>query len=150
MKLRFIITILWVWTIATGNTVFAQSNTLFGGQGATSIDIDIKPGDDDNIVRASANRIIRVALFASENLDINTINPRTIRLNGVDVLLVGKSDKSLCKQTDMNGDDLLDLLCDVRTTGFRVGEGEYRIIIKASSYTGESFQGEDRIRIVLN
>lgn len=112
--------------------------------------IDIKPGDPNNIVRASSGRVIPVAIFGSNDLSITTINPRTIRLNGVDVALVGKSDKSLCYQTDINDDSYEDLVCDLHTTGFKIGEGEFKIIIKAATYTGESLKGEDRIKIVDN
>ncbi len=112
--------------------------------------IDIKPGDPKNIVRASSGRVIPVAIFGSSDLNVTAVNPRTIRLNGVDVALVGKSDNSLCRQTDINDDGYEDLVCDVHTTGFKVGEGEFRIILKAATYHGESLKGEDRIKIVGN
>jgi len=131
-------------------TVTAQASNLFGGQGRTAMTIDIKPGDSKNIVRASSGRVIPVAIFGSSELNVTAINPRSIRLNGVDVMLVGKSDKSLCRQADINDDSYEDLVCDVHTTGFKVGEGEFMIIIKATTYHGESLTGEDRIRIVRN
>jgi hypothetical protein len=109
--------------------ITAQASKLFGEQGPTTMTIDIKPGSD---------------------LDVIAINPRTIRLNGVDIMLVGKSDKSLCHHTDINDDSYEDLICDVRTTGYKVVEGEYTIILKAATYNGESLRGEDRIRIVGN
>lgn len=130
--------------------VIAQASSYFGDFELHAMTIDIKPGDAENIVRASAGRVIPVAILGSKDLDVTAINPRTIRLNGVDVMLVGKSDKSLCRQTDINDDGHEDLVCDVRTTGFRVGEGEYRIIIKASTYSGETLTGEDRLEIVRN
>jgi hypothetical protein len=167
MAVRVFATMLWTWAgvssaAATGSnspdlaqtaghfTILAQSSNLFGGYGPTAMTIDIKPGDAKNIVRASAGRVIPVAIFGSSNLNVTAINPRTIRLNGVDVMLVGKSDKSLCRQADINDDSYEDLVCDVRTTGFKVGEGEYKIILKASTYNGESLAGEDRIKIVRN
>ena len=131
-------------------TIIAQSSNRFGGYGPTAMIIDIKPGDAKNIVRASSGRVIPVAILGSGDLNVTAINPRTIRLNGVDVMLVGKSDKSLCHQTDVNDDGYEDLVCDVRTTGFKVSEGEYKIILKASTYNGESLAGEDRIKIVRN
>jgi hypothetical protein len=131
-------------------TIIAQSSNLLGGYGPTAMTIDIKPGDAKNIVRASSGRVIPVAILGSGDLNVTAINPRTIRLNGVDVMLVGKSDKSLCHQTDINDDGYEDLVCDVRTTGFKVSEGEYKIILKASTYNGESLAGEDRIKIVRN
>jgi len=130
--------------------IAARESNLFGGHGPTAMTIDIKPGDSTNIVRASSGRVIPVAIFGSRDLDVTAINPRTIRLNGVDVMLVGKSDKSLCRQIDINDDSYEDLVCDVRTTGFKVGEGEFKIILKAATYSGESLRGEDRIKIVLN
>ncbi len=112
--------------------------------------IDIEPGSPENIVRAGARRVIPVAIFGSSDLDVVAINPRTIRLNGVDIMLVGKSDKNLCHKADINDDSYEDLVCDVRTTGYKVIDGEYTIILKAGTYNGESLRGEDRIRIVGN
>ena len=168
MKIRILVIMLWTWVAissasATESSILdlgktdgyfaitAQSSNLFGGSGPAAMAIDIKPDDSENIVRASSGRVIAVAIFGSKNLNVTSINPRTIRLNGVDVMLVGKSDKSLChRPTDINGDSYEDLVCDVHTTGFRVGEGEFKIILKAGTYNGESLRGEDRIRIVAN
>ena len=130
--------------------ITAKASKLFGDQGPTPMMIDIKPGSPENVVRAGAKRVIPVAILGSSDLDVIAINPRTIRLNGVDIMLVGKSDKSLCHQADINDDSYQDLVCDVRTTGYKVVEGEYTIILKAGTYNGESLRGEDRIRIVSN
>ena len=128
--------------------IIAQANILFGEQQPTTIAIDIIPGSTENIVRPGAWRLLPVAILGSAELEVTSINPRTIRLNGVDIMLVGKSDKSLCVEKDINDDSYRDLLCDVRSTGFKIGEGEYAIIIKAGTYSGESLRGEDRIKIV--
>ena len=167
LAVRIFATMLWTWTGASNAattgvsnpeseqvdgqfTITAQASNLFGGHGPTLMTIDIKPGDTKNIVRASTGRVIPVVIFGSSDLNVTAINPRTIRLNGVDVMLVGKSDESLCRQTDINDDSYKDLVCDVRTTGFKVGEGEFKIILKAATYDGESLRGEDRIKIVHN
>jgi len=167
-KIGILVTIFWAWagissasatessSLGLGKpggyfAIIAQSSDHYGGRGPTAIAIDIIPDDSKNIVRTSAGRIISVAIFGSESLDVTAINPRTIRLNGVDIMLVGKSDKSLChRPADINGDNYEDLVCDVKTTGFRVGEGEFKVILKAGTYNGETLQGEDRIRIVVN
>jgi hypothetical protein len=165
IALRILATLILTWAVISGATangagspdseqageqftIMAQASNLFGGHGPTTMTIDILPGDSNNIVRASSGRVIPVAIFGSSDLNVIAINPRTIKLNGVDVMLVGKSDKSLCRQTDINDDGYEDLVCDVRTTGFKVGEGEFKIIIKAATYNGESLIGEDRIKIV--
>jgi len=165
--MRVFATMLWTWAGAsiaapTGNisldpvqtdgpfAITAQASKLFGEQGPTTMTIDIEPGSPDNIVHAGSKRVIPVAIFGSSDLDVIAINPRTIRLNGVDVMLVGKSDKNLCHKADINDDSYEDLVCDVRTTGYKVIDGEYTIILKAGTYNGESLRGEDRIRIVGN
>jgi len=167
IAVRLFATMFWTWAgvsnaVATGVTspdleqvdghfaITARASNLFGGHEPNAMTIDIIPADPKNIVRTSSGRVIPVAILGSSDLDVTEINPRTIRLNGVDVMLVGKSDKSLCRQTDVNDDGYEDLLCDVRTTGFKVGEGEFRIILKASTYNGESLTGEDRIKVVRN
>jgi hypothetical protein len=111
----------------------AQASGLFGGDESASMQIDIMPDSEENVL---------------SGLDVNAINPRTIRLEGVGVMLVGKSDKSLCRQLDLNADGYIDLLCDVRTTGFRVDEGDYTIRIKAETYDKSVLRGEDKLKIV--
>jgi hypothetical protein len=167
IAVRILATMFWTWAgiynaAATGVgspdleqvgghfAIIAQASNLFGGHGPTAMTIDIMPGDSKNIVYASSGRVIPVAIFGSSDLNVTAINPRTIKLNGVDVMLVGKSDRSLCRETDINDDGHEDLLCDVRTTGFKVGEGEFKVILKAATYKGESLLGEDRIKIVRN
>lgn len=141
MIIRIFIIMLWAWAGV------CYASNLYGGREPTDIKIDIKPDDATNIFRPNSSRVISAAIFGSKDLDIISINPRTIRLNGVDIMLVGKSDKNMCRSEDINDDSFQDLVCDVRTTGFRVGEGEFDIIIKASTYTGESLEGRDKIRI---
>lgn len=128
--------------------LLAQSSRLFGGEPESSMEVDLVPGSAENTVNPSQGRSIEVAVLGSNKLDVGDINPRTLRLKGADVLLVGKSDKSLCRQQDINGDGLLDLVCEMRTTGFRVDEGEYRILIEAETYDKASLKGEDRLRVV--
>ena len=105
----------------------AQASGLFGGDESASMQIDIMPDSEENVLSTKS---------------------RTIRLEGVGVMLVGKSDKSLCRQLDLNADGYIDLLCDVRTTGFRVDEGDYTIRIKAETYDKSVLRGEDKLKIV--
>lgn len=128
----------------------AQASQLFSGDPSSSMQIDIKPESEVNTITTNARRVIPVAIMGSPTLDVNSINPRTISLRGVDVMLVGKSDKSLCKQLDINADSHLDLVCDVRTTGFRVNPGSYTIRLKAETYDKTTLRGEDHLRIIKN
>jgi len=136
--------------IASQDLQLAQSSNLFGGDPSSSMQIDVIPEAETNIIVRNSGRVIPVAIMGSPSLDVVSINPRTITLEGVDVMLVGKSDKSLCKQVDINADGHLDLLCDVRTTGFRVKEGSYTIQLKAKTYDKTALRGTDQLRVVGN
>lgn len=125
----------------------AQSSQLFGNPDALSMQIDLLPEQEDNVIKKRSGRVVPVAILGSADLDTGSINPRTIRLEGIGVMLVGKSDKSLCRQLDINADGHLDLLCDVRTTGFRVDPGEYGIRLKAETWDKGTLLGEDRLEI---
>ena len=125
----------------------AQSSQLFGNPDALSMQIDLLPEQEQNVIKRRSGRVVPIAILGSADLDTGSINPRTIRLEGIGVMLVGKSDKSLCKQLDVNADGYLDLLCEVRTTGFRVDAGEYRILLKAETWDKETLLGEDRLKI---
>ncbi len=133
-----------------GELQLAQSSELFGGEVENAMQVDIRPGHDDNIVDPRAGRVIPLAILSHPGLDPNDINPRTITLEGVGVLLVGKSDKSLCHQADVNGDGLLDLICNVHITGYRVAPGEYMIRVEAETYDKLRLNGEDIIRVPGN
>jgi len=137
-------------SIAAADFMLAQSSQLFGADPSSSMQIDIIPGTKDNLIKRNSGRVIPVAIMGSSSLEVVSINPRTITLEGIDVMLVGKSDKSLCKQVDINSDGHLDLLCDVRTTGFRVKEGSYVIRLKAETYDKASLRGKDQLKIVGN
>lgn len=135
---------------ASPDVQLAQSSRLFGGDTSASMQIDIKPGSEPNTISTNFGRVIPVAILGSPTLDVESINPRTIRLEGVEVMLIGKSDKSLCKKTDFNADGHPDLLCDVRTTGFRVTPGSYTIRLRAETYGKTTLRGSDQLTIVAD
>ena len=135
---------------AANATELAQSSQLFGGEVEVSMQVDIRPGSDENRVDPRAGRVIPMAILGSAELDPDAINPRTITLQGIGVMLVGKSDKSLCRKTDTNDDGYLDLVCNVHITGYRVAPGDYRIRIEAETYDKLRLTGEDGIRVPGN
>lgn len=137
-------------SMASQEMQIAQSSRLFGGDTSASMQIDIKPDSETNTISTNFGRALPIAILGSASLDVESINPRTIRLEGVGLMLIGKSDKSLCKKTDINADGHPDLLCDVRTTGFRVTPGSYTIRLRAEAYDKTSLRGSDQLTIVAN
>ena len=130
-----------------GNTAMASSSLLSGDRPET-MQVDILPGNADNRVNLSRQRMIPVAILGSASLNVNDVNPRTLSLEAVSQNLVGKSDKSLCRQQDINADSYMDLICDVKTIGFRVQPGDIAVVISAGTYQRQSLRAEATIRYV--
>ena len=149
---RFLITATMLMSAlcVTGKAVGASpsSSLLSGGQGPGQMVIDILPGNPDNSINLAQQSIVTVAIMGSANLDINDVNPRTLKLKAVEQNLVGKSDKSMCRQQDIDGDSYKDLVCDIKTIGFRVKPGDIAVVISAGTYQGTSLRAEGVLRFV--
>ncbi len=128
--------------------LLASTNLLSGDVDPEQMVIDILPGNDDNVVDLKKVRIIVVAIMGSATLDITDINPRTISLEAETQTLVGKTDKSLCETADINDDGFPDLVCKLKTIGFRVETGEIPVLISAGTYQRESLRARGVLRYV--
>jgi len=132
-----------------GTAVMAASSSVLSDAGPATMDIDILPGNADNTIDLGKQRLLPVAILGSANFDINDFNPRTLKLKAVGQNLVGKSDKTMCRQQDINGDSYMDLVCDIKTIGFRVEPGDITVIISAGTYQRLSLRAEGVIRYIV-
>ena len=114
----------------------------------TPIEIDIKPDSDINSLNVGSSGVIPVANLSTSKFDALDVDPTSVSLAGASVKLVGKSDKYLCHQEDVNLDGMMDLVCQVYTAQFMVDEGETTAILEAETFDGAKLRGEDYIRIV--
>ena len=128
--------------------LLAQVSTLYGKQEPSPVEIVIKPGSESNTIPIRTERIFPVAILASENLDITLVNPRTIRVEAAGKKLVGRSDTRTCRREDINADERLDLICDVKTVAFRLDPGEIVLTLIAETYKRQPLRGEATIHIV--
>jgi len=131
-----------------GAAALAASSTVLSDSGPAPMDIDILPGNDENTIDLGRQRVVAVAILGSADFNINDFNPRTLKLKALDQNLVGKSDKTMCRQQDINGDSYMDLVCDIKTIGFRVEPGEITVVISAGTYQKQSLRAEGVIRYV--
>jgi N-acetylneuraminic acid mutarotase len=113
-----------------------------------SVDIDIKPGSDPNSINLSSAGVIPVAILSSETFDATTVDPDTVCLAGARVKMVGKGNRFLCHEEDIDGDGWLDLVCQVYTAQFMIEPGESVAVLEAETFDGTPIRGEDAIRIV--
>jgi hypothetical protein len=104
--------------------------------------VDLLPGNPENTINLVTQRLLPIAIMGSASFDVNDLNPRTLKLRAVSQNLVGKSDKSLCRQQDINGDSYKDLICDLKTIGFHVEPGKIAVEITVGTYQFQSLHAE--------
>lgn len=113
-----------------------------------TVSIDIKPGSFPNSINLSSAGVIPVAILSNATFDATQINPATLSLAGAKVKLIGKGDKYSCHPEDVNGDGLLDLVCQVVTVQFFVEPGTSVAVLEAETFNGQKIMGQDSIQIV--
>ncbi|NIP23748.1 MAG: hypothetical protein GWN67_16365 [Phycisphaerae bacterium] len=113
--------------------------------------IDIKPGSDPNPINPGSNGLVPVAILTTDEFDASTVDPSTVTLAGADVAVRGKSDKTMARLEDVDGDGDDDLMLQVDTESMaEFGEGGEVIL---TGYTYEALgkveiQGTDYVIIV--
>lgn len=132
-----------------GATAMANSS-LLSGDNPETMQVDILPGNADNSINLRTQRKIPIAILGSARLDVTDINPRTLSLEATSQNLVGKSDKSLCEQRDINADSYMDLVCEVKTIGFRVQPGDIDVVINVGTYQRLSLRAVGTLRYLAD
>jgi hypothetical protein len=120
----------------------------FGEVPEITVVIDIKPGDSRNSINLRSAGVVPVAILSSPGFDATTVNPGSIRLQRAGVKVGGQSGRYLCHMEDVNGDGLLDLVCQVRTDQLDLEFGDWTCVLVAETYGGRDIRGEDSVRIV--
>lgn len=143
------ITALTVGLVLTTNAGAVSSELLTTAPVPGSMIIDLLPGNPDNNIDLGRQRVVSIAILGSASFDINDLNPRTLKLRAVSQNLVGKSDKSLCRQLDLNEDSYMDLLCDFKIIGFKIQPGDIPVVINAGTYQRQSLSAEGVLRYQL-
>ena len=145
-RLTGAVTAITVSLLLTTNAGAASSELLTTAPVPGSMIIDLLPGNSENRIDLSRQRVVSIAILGSASFDINDLNPRTLKLRAVSQNLVGKSDKSLCRQLDVNEDSYMDLLCDIKIIGFKIQPGDIPVVINAGTYQRQSLNAEAVLR----
>jgi len=116
--------------------------------GIIHVNIDIKPGNDQNNINLGANGVIPVAILSSDIFNaVHDVNPETLTLAGAKVKTPGKSNKTLCSAKDVNSDGLNDLVCKFEND-LDLKAGETTAILEGMTFDNIPIRGEDAVRIV--
>ncbi|MDA3918473.1 MAG: lectin-like protein [Deltaproteobacteria bacterium] len=113
--------------------------------------IDIKPESGTNCININEHGVIPVAIIGSESFDVTTIDPSTCTLEGMNVKMVGKSNKYLSHFEDINHDGYDDLILKIEDSDGNFSEGQAEATLTGNLYNeygGTSIKGSDYICIV--
>ena len=118
------------------------------------VEIDIKPGSDPNSINLCSSGNVPVAILGTDDYDVldfvTGVDPDTITLADASVRTVGKGNKLMCHEDDVNSDGLWDLVCQIPTVDLTVELGitDTTAELNAQTYEGNPVAGSDAIRIV--
>ncbi len=113
-----------------------------------SVQIDVKPGDDENSINLGSKGVIPVAILSDESFDATTVDPATVMLAGAKVATQGKKGKFQASQEDVDGDGLLDTILHFKTEELQIDPDATEVTLTGQTYSGEAIVGSDNITIV--
>jgi len=119
-----------------------------------TVDIDIKPGSDPNSINLKDQGMLPVAILGSEAFYVDTINPETIEVGGVDLATRGsaKAPKLAYSYEDVNEDGYMDLVAFFGVqdlVGEKVLTGTtVELVLTANTIGEQPVEGKDSVRIV--
>ncbi len=112
---------------------------------AIPVEIDIKPGSEENVINLGSNGNVPVAIFSTPQFDAATIDPVTISLANATLKVKGKG-TLMYSLDDINGDGLLDMLVHIQTVGLEITSPE-SVQLAGKTIFGTPIFGTDSIRV---
>lgn len=103
---------------------------------------------DENSINLGASGVIPVAILRSDTFDAaQEINPETLSLAGAAVKSPRISNKILCSFDDVDGDNLIDLICHFEND-LGIEMGDTTAILEGETFGCIPIRGQDTISIV--
>jgi hypothetical protein len=112
--------------------------------------IDIRPGSVPNSINPGEEGTVPVAVLGSPVLDVTTIDPASIALNGmsVDTRGSGKAPKPAYSYEDVNSDGFMDLVAHFRVSSLGLTGSETELQLSALTSDGQIILSADSVKIV--
>lgn len=112
--------------------------------------IDVKPGDDENVIPLQSRGRIPVAILSSAEFDaVQQVDPSSLTFGATG------EEQSLhrrgygtpnCGSQDVNADGLQDLVCQFETQKTDLEPGEVMAVLKGTTRDAEALRGEEGVR----
>ncbi len=124
-----------------------QVFALTWGTPLRRVAIDIRPGDDQNVVNPGAHGVLPVAILSEAGFDATTVDPLSVTLAGAGVR-VRPNGSPMAFREDVNGDRRADLVLHVETDELQLAPADTVAHLTAIAPGGLSMAGSDRVRVV--
>jgi hypothetical protein len=114
----------------------------FESRRAFEIDIDIKPGNERNVINARSRGRLWVAILSDSEFDALQVDPETVAFGP------GGASPDRYTVKDVNRDRLSDLMLRFRTPEVGLQCGDTEMELTGETYAGDSIIGTDAVKIV--
>jgi hypothetical protein len=120
--------------------------TVLLNRSVLPVSIIIKPPAAPPVpINLKSDGVLPVAILSTSRFDATKINPASIKLSGASVNLKGKGYQ--CSSQDVNGDGLLDLVCQVLIDEVQLQSGSDSAVL-TGQWLGFNIMGSEAITVV--
>jgi hypothetical protein len=105
------------------------------------VEIDIKPGSDENVINLKSRGVVPVAVLTTDDFDAGDIDPGSVEFAGAKPPVRS----TLC---DVDDDGDLDMLFHFKTEDLNLDEGDTTATLTCETTGGEQITATDSVRIV--
>ena len=132
-------TVAWYLTPATG---FGETPPT--GSNCLNVNIDVKPGDSQQVVNLKSQGVVPVAILSTSTFDATKVNPLTVMFGrtGTEAVSVHSSFQ------DVNGDGLLDIVLQFKTQSTGLVPVDNQATLMGRTLDGTPYRGSSPIRVV--
>ena len=109
--------------------------------------VDVRPGDEDNVVNPGAHGVLPVAILSEPDFDATTVDPLSVRLAGASVRMRPHGGP-MAWARDVDGDGRADLLLHVESDELALAPGDTVANLTGEAPNHQVVRGSDRVRVV--
>lgn len=116
-------------------------------EAAIAVDIDIKPGSDQNPIKLGSKGNVPVAILSSDSFDARSVDPMSVALANAGLKLKGNG-QGIYSVNDVDGDGRPDLLVHILTQGLELTSGAESAELVGTTFSGVPIFGVDSVRVM--